>query len=79
MRKLKEILSELEIRKCLGDTNIAVSGICFDSREAAPGNAFVAVRGTITDGHKYILPAIGAGVSAIVCEELTADADDKLC
>ncbi|MEE4116350.1 MAG: UDP-N-acetylmuramoyl-L-alanyl-D-glutamate--2,6-diaminopimelate ligase [Marinilabiliaceae bacterium] len=79
MRKLKEILSELEIRKCLGDTNIDVSGICFDSREAAPGNAFVAVRGTITDGHKYILAAIGAGVSAIVCEELPADADDKLC
>lgn len=79
MKALKEILSKIEIKSCSGDINIDVSGICFDSREAAPGNVFVAVRGTITDGHKYIVSAIESGVSAIVCEKIPEDGGKDLC
>ncbi len=50
--------------------NQAVNGICFDSRKAKPGFLFVAVKGTLSDGHDYISKAIELGATAVVCEKL---------
>ncbi len=50
-----------------------VNTICFDSRKVAEGCVFVAIKGTLTDGHKYIDKAISAGANSIVCEELPED------
>src|SRR5690606_24772825 len=47
-----------------------VKGIAFDSRKVEAGFAFVAVRGTLTDGHDFIEKAIDSGATAIVCERL---------
>lgn len=41
--------------------------IKIDSRSIQPGDAFVAVKGTTTDGHRFIDAAIGAGASVIFC------------
>ncbi len=40
--------------------------VTFDSRNAGPGSLFVAIRGTLTDGHQFIQPALDAGAVAIV-------------
>ena len=50
--------------------NIPILSVCFDSRKAVPGSLFIAVRGTVTDGHHYISDVVKQGVSAIVCEEM---------
>ncbi len=50
------------------DTDIAVGGICTDSREADSDTAFVALRGERTDGHCYINTAIQNGCRCIFCE-----------
>lgn len=50
-----------------------IKSIQFDSRRVTPGALFVAVRGTLTDGHRYISSAVEAGAVAIVCEELPAE------
>ena len=50
-----------------------VNTICFDSRKVAEGSVFVAIKGTLTDGHKYIDKAIAAGANSIVCENLPGD------
>ncbi|MEG1955556.1 MAG: UDP-N-acetylmuramoyl-L-alanyl-D-glutamate--2,6-diaminopimelate ligase [Mucinivorans sp.] len=42
----------------------------FDSRKITPEAMFVAIRGTLTDGHNYIGKAIELGATTIVCEEL---------
>lgn len=47
-----------------------ISSIEFDSRKVTTGSLFVAICGTLTDGHKYIDKAIENGASVIVCEEL---------
>jgi len=47
-----------------------VKGLTFDSRKVAPGFVFVAVSGTVSDGHNFIQKAIDAGAAAIVCERL---------
>ncbi len=46
------------------------SSIVFDSRSVTAGSLFVAIRGTLSDGHNFIEAAIKAGASGIVCEEL---------
>jgi UDP-N-acetylmuramoyl-tripeptide--D-alanyl-D-alanine ligase len=43
------------------------SGAAVDSRLVRPGELFVALRGTQTDGHRFIPDAIAAGASAVLC------------
>lgn len=47
-----------------------ITALTMDSRRVGPGTLFVAVRGTVTDGHAFIDKAIELGASAIVCETL---------
>jgi UDP-N-acetylmuramoyl-L-alanyl-D-glutamate--2,6-diaminopimelate ligase len=47
-----------------------VNGICFDSRHAKPDFLFVAVKGTLSDGHEFISKAVTGGVTVVVCEKL---------
>ncbi|MGN6156287.1 MAG: Mur ligase family protein, partial [Sphingomicrobium sp.] len=43
-----------------------VSGVTFDSREVGPGDLFVAMPGTVHDGHEFLPQAIAAGASGLV-------------
>lgn len=70
MRLLKDILYKARLEEVIGSTNVAVERIEFDSRKVSSFTAFVAVRGTQTDGHKYIDSAIESGAAAVICEEL---------
>lgn len=56
----------------IGSDLIDISSITADSRQAAPGCLFVAVRGVSVDGHRFIDKAVDAGATAVVCEELPA-------
>jgi UDP-N-acetylmuramoyl-L-alanyl-D-glutamate--2,6-diaminopimelate ligase len=49
--------------------DLAVEGIAYDSRKIAPNWLFVAVRGTHTDGHRYIAEAFRKGARSAVGEE----------
>lgn len=49
-----------------------VSSICTDSREAGELSLFIALHGERTDGHAYILQAIGQGCRAVLCEAFPA-------
>lgn len=49
-----------------------VTAVCSDSRRCGPGACFVAVRGSVADGHKFIRSAMSAGAVGIVCEDASA-------
>ena len=68
MMKLKEILKGIKITTLYGDEDKSISGITADSRAVKPGNLFVAVRGTKSDGHDFIEKAISDGAAAVICE-----------
>lgn len=70
MADLKNILYKVSLTSSFGDMNADVKGICFDSRKVQPGFLFVAVKGTLSDGHQFIQKAIDLGASVIVCEKL---------
>ena len=69
-RTFIEILQGLEPLEIRGESpqKVRISGIEIDSRKVEPGYAFVAVRGTRTDGHDYIEMACNAGAVAVVGE-----------
>ena len=65
----------MEVLSTAGDLSVEIDNLEFDSREAKPGTLFFAMRGTQTDGHRFIGAAVGLGASAVVCEELP----EELC
>ena len=66
--KLSNLISDIK-KKIIGDTEIEISGIAYDSREVKPGYLFVAIKGFETDGHKYIESAVKNGAAAVIGEE----------
>jgi UDP-N-acetylmuramoyl-L-alanyl-D-glutamate--2,6-diaminopimelate ligase len=51
----------------LKGTDVEVSGITDDTRKIIKGAAFIALKGTVTDGHNYIKTAKKNGAGLIVC------------
>ena len=72
---LRELLVDVEVLSTAGGLSVEIDNLEFDSREAKPGTLFFAMRGTQTDGHRFIGAAVGLGASAVVCEELP----EELC
>jgi UDP-N-acetylmuramoyl-L-alanyl-D-glutamate--2,6-diaminopimelate ligase len=55
---LKDILYKVAIEAVKGSTEIAISKMDFDSRKIEANAVFVAIRGTVSDGHDYIQKAM---------------------
>ncbi|MBO7300578.1 MAG: UDP-N-acetylmuramoyl-L-alanyl-D-glutamate--2,6-diaminopimelate ligase [Tidjanibacter sp.] len=68
--KLGNILEGVEIKAVCGSWDVEISDITMDSRRVAKGVLFVAVAGTVVDGHNFIPSAVASGASAVVCERL---------
>lgn len=73
MKLLANILSGLHILETRGDMDIRVSGIQFDSRRVQADELFVAVQGTLTDGHDFLPQALQNGAVAVVCQRMPLD------
>ena len=61
-----------EIAKATGGTASArfeVTGVTFDSREVGPGDLFVAMPGTVHDGHKFVDAAFAAGAAGVIVSQ----------
>jgi len=68
--KIKEILTNCNLKDIIGDKDIDLLDLTFDSRKVKEGSLFFAVRGTQVDGHDYIDKAVVQGAKAIVCEKM---------
>jgi len=70
MKNLADIVWKVPAVSVIGNLNIPITAISFDSRIVEPGTLFVAIHGTVTDGHHFLLDVTRRGVSAIVCDKL---------
>jgi UDP-N-acetylmuramoyl-L-alanyl-D-glutamate--2,6-diaminopimelate ligase len=68
VKRLKDILYKVSLEAVHGATDVAISKIEFDSRKIELDAVFVAIRGTLSDGHDYIEKAISLGARVIICE-----------
>jgi UDP-N-acetylmuramoyl-L-alanyl-D-glutamate--2,6-diaminopimelate ligase len=78
MHELKDILYKVSLTSSFGDMAQEVKGIAFDSRKVQPGFLFVAVKGTLSDGHEFIDKAIELGAHVVVCEKLPDTINEKV-
>lgn len=78
MKLLKDILYKVGLVEIVGSTNVAIAAISFDSRKIEMDSLFVAVKGTLSDGHKYIDDTIAKGAVAVLCEELPDVLNEKI-
>lgn len=78
MKLLKDILYKVGLVEVVGSTNTAITSVSFDSRKIEKDSLFVAVKGTQSDGHKYIDDTIARGAIAVLCEELPSVINDKV-
>ncbi|MBX2938650.1 MAG: UDP-N-acetylmuramoyl-L-alanyl-D-glutamate--2,6-diaminopimelate ligase [Ferruginibacter sp.] len=68
--QLKDLLYKVQLTSVSGSTSVEITDVQTDSRAVTPGCCFVALRGTVTDGHQYIAQAVAAGARAVVAEKL---------
>lgn len=75
---LTALLKSVISKKIIGNTNIDITNIQFDSRKVEIGSIFVATKGTASDGHQYITKAIESGALAIVCEIIPTEINSAI-
>ncbi len=69
MKKLSNIINNVNIIKTYGDTNVLINEIQFDSRKINDNDIFIAQKGLSFDGHQFIDTAIKNGAKVIVFDE----------
>lgn len=74
--KLNKLLNEIKvIDKINFKENLEVKGIANHTDDIKEGYIYVAIKGYITDGHKYMEKAIENGAKAIIVEDLRDNLD----
>ena len=68
--KLSELLKNVTTISLIGNSEADITGVNIDSRKVEKGHLFVAIKGTQTDGHRFVPKAIELGATAVLCEDL---------
>ncbi|TXI98480.1 MAG: UDP-N-acetylmuramoyl-L-alanyl-D-glutamate--2,6-diaminopimelate ligase [Chryseobacterium cucumeris] len=66
---ITELVNRIPVLEIHGDNNREVTELVIDSRKVTENSLYIAMRGTVVDGHSFIASAIEKGAAAIVCEE----------
>ncbi|MDI6640781.1 MAG: UDP-N-acetylmuramoyl-L-alanyl-D-glutamate--2,6-diaminopimelate ligase [Elusimicrobiota bacterium] len=75
MKLLKSLIENTGF-EIVGNINVEISGITYDSRKVKPKNIFVAIGGMHTDGKNFISDAVKNGAVGIVTTEKISLRDD---
>ena len=78
MKKLSQLLSSIQPLQVVGDTDVDITDLINDSRQAREGVMFVALKGVAVDSHRFIPDVVAAGARAIVCEDMPATLNDQV-
>ncbi|MGK6343314.1 UDP-N-acetylmuramoyl-L-alanyl-D-glutamate--2,6-diaminopimelate ligase [Chryseobacterium sp. DT-3] len=72
---ITELLKRIPVLEIHGDDAREITELVFDSRKITEGSLYIAVRGTVADGHSYIASSVEKGAKAVVCEEFPETMD----
>ncbi|MBO4395645.1 MAG: UDP-N-acetylmuramoyl-L-alanyl-D-glutamate--2,6-diaminopimelate ligase [Eubacterium sp.] len=68
-KELSVLLEDVSYELVQGELETPVADVAYDSRKVSEGFMFVAIAGTVSDGHKYIGDVIGRGAKTLVVEK----------
>ena len=69
---MNPLWTSVEIEAATGgraSAGFEVTGVTFDSREVQPGDLFIAMPGTVHDGHKFVAGAFEAGAAGAIVSQ----------
>ena len=69
MKPLHLLIEELDSVRLIGDKDVKITSIEYDSRRVQAGSLFVAVPGLKTDGALFAREAVARGAAAVVFEK----------
>jgi UDP-N-acetylmuramoyl-L-alanyl-D-glutamate--2,6-diaminopimelate ligase len=78
MKHLQELIKAVKTKQIIGNNDVLVDALTIDSRKAGKGSLFLAQKGTLTDGHKYIDSVIESGAAVIVCQDVPAAINESV-
>ena len=78
MKILKNILYKVSIESITGSTDKSIESLQYNSRSIQLNDVFVAIKGSVFDGHAYISKAIEQGAAVVVCEDLPLETVDTV-
>ncbi|SEW43971.1 UDP-N-acetylmuramoylalanyl-D-glutamate--2,6-diaminopimelate ligase [Chryseobacterium wanjuense] len=76
--QLIELLKRIPVLEIHGDDAREVSELVFDSRKVTENSLYIAMRGTVVDGHSFIASSVEKGAKTIVCEEFPENLDENV-
>ena len=76
--KLSKLVEHIEYELVQGSLDTEVADIAYDSRKIKEGMLFVAIAGTVVDGHKYIPDVVKKGASVLVVEKEIEAIDESI-
>lgn len=71
--KLSELIKDIDIKEIIGNTDVNVNKIAFNSAEVKAGCVFVCIKGLKADGHDFVQDALDKGAVAIIAEHKIPD------
>lgn len=78
MKRLVDILEDVNVIQLVNNIDVEIGDVCFDSRKVNADSVFVAVKGTLTDGHQYINQVIDNGCKVIICEDMPKNVPENV-
>ena len=75
---LEELLNRISVLEIIGNKNREISDLVFDSRKAVENSVYVAIQGTVSDGHQFINSSFEKGAIVIVCEVLPTEIKEEV-
>ncbi len=78
MAILSDILYKVNLRAVTGSTSVEITDVVTDSRKVTQGCCFIALRGTVVDGHNHIVAAVNAGAIAVICEVMPSELNETV-
>ena len=67
--KLKDIIKNCNVKEVIGDLDLEISSVEFDSRKVEKDSLFVCIKGYTVDGHDFIKTAKEKGAVAFLIED----------
>jgi UDP-N-acetylmuramoyl-L-alanyl-D-glutamate--2,6-diaminopimelate ligase len=66
--KLRELLAGADVTEVVGDPEVEITGLAYDSRRVREGSLFFCYPGSVADGHQFAPLAVQAGAAAVAVE-----------